>query len=92
MRHEFPHPLVRQAYEQCGHQCECTHPDCDHDADEYGRCTQILRWGAWEEGEDSPDSWEPRPINRGGPPYISNIRILCTNCSRHAASRPAAAS
>ena len=79
--------MVRQAYEQCEHRCECTNPDCNHDGGEAGRCTQILRWGAWEEEEHSPDSWQTHPIDPDGPPYISNIRILCTNCSQQAVAR-----
>ncbi len=88
MRQEFPHTLVRQAYDRCEHRCECTNPNCDHDADKYGRCTQMLRWGAWEEENDSPDSWEPHLIDPDRPPYISNICLLCTNCSQHAATQP----
>jgi len=89
MRQEFPHAVVRQAYEQCGHQCECADPDCAHNGDEAGRCTQILRWLA--QAEDASDGWQAHPIDPDGPPYISNIRILCTNCSQQTASQPAAA-
>ncbi len=85
MRQEFPHALVRQAYEQCGHRCDCATPDCEHDADEAGRCTQILRWPA--RGEDASDGWQVYLIDPDGPPYISNIRILCTNCNQQAVTR-----
>ena len=78
MRHEFPHALVWQAYEQCEHRCECIAPYCDHDGDEAGRCTQFLRWLA--QGQDVADGWQAHHIDPDGPPYISNIRILCTNC------------
>ena len=89
MRPEFPHAVVRQAYNQCGHRCECTNPNCNHKADEQGRCRQVLRWGAWEQAEDSADSWEPHHIDPSRPGTITNCQILCTDCGRQAATRPA---
>ena len=78
----FSHAIVREGFEASGYQCECTEPNCGHDSDEEGRCTQALRWIA--QGENAPDGWQPHRIDPDRPPYATNIRILCTNCRRHA--------
>ena len=84
MEQAFPHAVIHQAFQACGHRCECTDPDCDHTSDAEGRCTQFLRLVG--EGDNAPDGWRVHRIDPGGPANISNCRILCTNCSKHAAA------
>ena len=85
MVEEFPHAVVREAFNSSGLRCECTDPNCSHDSDEEGRCIQALRWIG--QGEAARDGWQARRINLDRPPYATNIRIVCTNCGRQATAR-----
>ena len=79
MEHEFPHAVIRQAYELADHRCQCTDPRCSHHAGGDGRCSRVLRWAARGNG----DSWQVSHIHPVGPGIISNCRVLCDKCYKH---------
>ncbi len=82
MQHEFPHAVIREAYNLSQHRCQCTDPNCPHKSDDEGRCYQILRWPA--HGDNTPDGWHAVHIDPAGPGTISNCQVLCSRCYQYA--------
>jgi len=82
MQHEFPHAVIREAYDLSQHRCQCTDPDCPHHSDDEGRCRQILRWPAQD--DTARDGWRAVHIDPTGPGAIGNCQILCSQCYAHA--------
>ena len=80
MVREFSHAVVHEAFELCGHRCECADPNCTHKANRNDRCVQFLRLVAQD--EPARDGWVAHHIHADQPGTISNCRILCTNCSQ----------